>query len=228
MKISTVIKFVGFLSVCAVLWAGCGGVSQQLEVQYYTLSYEKPQITSSMPQLPISMRINPAQATSFYRTSRIAYATSPYTRGLYSYYYWEDTADKLLQTYIIRGIRDVGLFSDLLSSDSSRSCQFSLTLFVDEFIEMDRGSDKYAIVSFLATVEYEADSIVPVVGKTNHLIVFQKQYRVETRLEEKTLTALAKAMTQSVSTASSQLQLDLYKEISQVIRVTPKVKPKGK
>ena len=215
MKISTVAKLL-CASMCVFLWAGCGGTPQP-ELQYYTLSYDPPQKIARNAQLPVSIRVNPVQSTSFYRTPRIAYATSSYTRGLYNYYYWEDPADKLLQSYIIRNLRDAGVFSDLISSNSSLPCQLSLTLFVNEFVEMDRGVDRYSIVSFLATVEYETDSI-PITGQTNHLIIFQKQYQVETKLEAKTLTALAKAMSQSVSVASAQLRADLYTEISQVLQ----------
>ena len=227
MKISTVVKQISFIIICAVLWIGCSHQTPLPDIQYYTLVYEKPQAINETAQLQVRIRANPVQTTSFYRTTRIAYATSPYTRGLYSYYHWEDPADKLLHGHIIRGFRDAGLFSDLVLSDSTLPCQFSLTIFVEEFVEMDRGKNRYALLSFWATVEYEVENISQV-GQNTPLIIFQKRYQVETPLETKTLTELAKAMSQSVSTASLQLRADLYQEISQRLKAIPMNKPKGK
>ena len=220
----TGLLFWGIVFLGAMMLTGCMGPASQPEIQYYALAYQKPDVTLR-PTLPVSIRINSVQTTSFYHTSRMAWATSPYNRGLYNYYYWEDSADKLLRTYVMRSIAEGQMFSDMITAESTTPSRFALTLFLDEFLEMDRGSERYAVVSFMATLEWESDNIPSRMGQTGRFVVFQKNYQVETPLQGKTLTALAQGMSQSVFRATQELQKDLYNKITTALLDSPPPAP---
>jgi ABC-type uncharacterized transport system auxiliary subunit len=199
-----------FLCACLILLAqGCLSFKQpRTRVQHYTLEYASPELTGLRP-LPVLLKVDRFSVAAAYNTTRIIYRDGSFNRDEYFYHKWRANPGDLVTDFLLRDLRNCGLFKGVLSYGSDAPYSFSTEGSVDEFVEWDGPNDWRAVLAITVAL-MAADE--PDIAKR---VLFQKTYRSEKSFTEKTPQGLARAMSAAMEVVSAAVIRDIYAALTQ-------------
>lgn len=194
-------KQIALLAV--ILWlAGCG--KPPTLVQKYILEYPPPVPRASLP-LEEGIKVEQFSVAQAFNSTAMIYRPHPYKSEAYSYHRWRVSPGYLVTDYLLRDLRKSGLFKAVLPYDSSDKGRFLLEGGVEEIQEIDEPDGwKAALALNITLLDLNEKEITK-------RVVFQKNYRVEEPLAEKTPNGLAQGMSRAMERLSGEIITDIYR-----------------
>ncbi|MBN2373387.1 membrane integrity-associated transporter subunit PqiC [bacterium] len=189
---------------------GCVNLKQpNYKINYYTLEYE-PLLMAGYKTLPVFLKIERFSVAPTYDTDRIIYRDGSFKRNAYVYHKWSDNPGDLCAHFLYRDIRQSGLFKAVFPYNSEFQSSYKISGSVDEFFVWDTDEGWKAVLSLSFILMHEDRRHEA--GKGHF---FQKTYNITKPCEQKSPTALAKAMSQAMAEISLNVLKDVYDCLNQ-------------
>ena len=181
--------------------SGCG--KPPMLVNQYILEYPAP-VTGGKAQIPAEVKVELFSVAQTFNTHAMVYQPQPYQSQSYNYSRWRANPGYLVTDYLIRDLRESGLFKAVFGPDSSGKYRFKLEGGVAEFQELDAADGWKASLALTVTLLDTTQEELP------QRVVFQKNYRVLEPLPEKTPQGLAQGMSRAMEQVSARIINDTY------------------
>ncbi len=194
------------LLITVFLFAGCG--KPPTLVQKYILEYPPPTVATS-PQLGEVVKVELFSVAQVYNSPAMIYQPGPFKSDAYNYHRWRVNPGNLVTDYLVRDLRNSRLFKAVLPYGSSGKSRFLLEGGVVEFQETDAADGWYATLSLNVTLLDLSRQELP------ERVVFQKNYRANELLTEKTPQGLAQGMSRAMQRLSGEIIGDIYRAAAQ-------------
>ena len=181
--------------------SGCG--KPPMLVNQYILEYPAP-VTGGKAKIPAEVKVELFSVAQTFNTHAMVYQPQPYQSQSYNYSRWRANPGYLVTDYLIRDLRESGLFKAVFGPDSSGKHRFKLEGGVAEFQELDAADGWKASLALTVTLLDTTQEELP------QRVVFQKNYRVLEPLPEKTPQGLAQGMSRAMEQVSARIINDTY------------------
>jgi ABC-type uncharacterized transport system auxiliary subunit len=190
--------------------AACMDLKQpSLDMQYYTLEYEAPALTTR-ETLPLIIKVDNFNAAPLYNTTGIIYKDSAYKRGSYPYHKWMTNPADIVTYLLGRDLKKAGMFKGvIMPGERNKEVSFGLAGILDEFYELDKGGEHYGVLTMSITLTPEASA------RTKEMAIFQKSYSMTEKMERKNPASLAEALSRAMEKMSQEICTDIYEHIRQ-------------
>ena len=189
---------VAFLVACL---GGCG--KPPMLVNQYILEYPAP-VVGGRAKIPADVKVELFSVAQTFNTNAMVYQPQPYQSQSYNYSRWRANPGNLVTDYLIRDLRESGLFKAVFGPDSSGKHRFKLEGGVAEFQELDASNGWQASLAHTVTLLDTEREELP------QRVIFQKNYRTAEPLTEKTPAGLAQAMSRAMERLSAEIITDVY------------------
>ena len=196
----------GFLLGIMVWMSGCSlGEKRTQVVRQYILEYSSPTV-EGLAQTKDLIKVERFSVTQAFNTTAMLYQDSPYTLNSDPYNRWRVTPGEMVPDYLIRDLRKMNFFRAVYSYHDFANTRYVLQGQVEDFLEVaERGSAK-AVLGMNVT-------LLDLAKEAPRKVLFQKSYRSEDPLHEKTAPGFAQAMSRAMEKISRQLMVDLREAI---------------
>lgn len=185
----------------ASVW-GCG--KPPTLVQKYILEYPSPPITSQA-RIDEVLKVETFSVAQAYNSTAMVYQPTPFKSETYAYHLWRVNPVNLASDYLLRDLRNSGLFKAVLAAASAGgSSRFLLEGGVEEFQEIDEPDGWKAALALNITLLDLNQTEVP------KRVVFQKNYRAVEPMTEQTPRGLAEGLSRALASLSAQIITDIY------------------
>jgi cholesterol transport system auxiliary component len=192
----------GLFSLAVLLAAGLGGCGKPpMLVNQYILEYPAP-VVGGKGKIPAALKVELFSVAQAFNTNAMVYQPQPFQSQVYNYSRWRANPGNLVTDYLVRDLRESGLFKAVFGPDSGAKYRFKLEGGVAEFQEVDASGGWQASLVLTVTLLDTDKEEIP------QRVVFQKNYRVQAPLPEKTPQGLAQAMSQAMAQASARIIAD--------------------
>ncbi len=194
----------------SVVFSGCaclGSSSPPPEV--YTLEYAPPIMGGRLP-ISEAIRVSRFAPVEAFAVTTMIIRTAPHKRDVYPAAWWSVHPGFLITDFLIRDMRQSGLFRGVFSYRDDAEARFALGGTVEEFLEEDgEGGAAAAVLTVNATLQDLTGKKGPAKG-----MVFQKAFREREPLAVKSPQEFARAMSRAVERLSRTVQNDVYEAIA--------------
>ena len=181
--------------------SGCG--KPPMLVNQYLLDYPAP-VVGGKAKIPAAVKVDLFSVAQAFNTNAMVYQPQPFQSQSYNYSRWRANPGYLVADYLIRDLRESGLFKAVFGPDSSAEHRFKLEGGVAEFQEVDAADGWKASLALTVTLLDTTQQELP------QRVVFQKNYRVLEPLPEKTPQGLAQGMSRAMEQVSARIINDTY------------------
>jgi ABC-type uncharacterized transport system auxiliary subunit len=197
----------GCLVFCLLLLAGCLNLQRPARyVEQYTLEYSPPEI-SGLAFIEASLTLDRFQEARAFNTSAMIYRPEPFKLDAYQYHRWRVHPADLVGDHLLRDLRKSALFQAVFSHLDLQEGGFLLEGGVEEFLEIEEQGQRQAVLAVNVTLLDSSARNLP------DRVLFQKQYRFQEPLEEKSPRGLAKGLSQAMRKFSEALIRDVHEAI---------------
>lgn len=187
--------------------AGCLNLQKPArQVEQYTLEYAAPQFVET-PLPEVTLKVERFTEAAVFNTSAMIYRSGPFKLDSYRYHRWRVHPADLIGGHLIRDLRKSALFKAVFSHLDPQEGGFILEGSVEEFLEIEEQSRRLAVLAVNATLLDSSVKNLP------ERILFQKQYRFQELLEEKTPRGLAESLSRAMRKFSEALIRDTHEAI---------------
>jgi len=195
----------GLLALLAALLVAClsGCGKPPMLVNQYILEYPAPAV-GGKAKLPAAIKVELFSVAQTFNTNAMIYQPRPFQSQSYNYSRWRANPGYLATDYLIRDFRESGLFKAVFGPDSSAEHRFRLEGGVAEFQEVDAADGWKASLALTVTLLDTTRQELP------QRVVFQKNYRIQEPLPEKTPQGLAQGMSRAMEQISARIINDTY------------------
>ena len=191
-----------------ILTSGCSfGSKTTYSVNQYTLEYPSP-ILKEIVQIKELIKVERFSVANAFDTSAIVYRDGPNLRNIDPYNRWRTKPGDMVTDFLVRDLRDSGLFQAVFSYNQNEETRYLLEGQVNEFMESKDKDGFQAILSLDVTFQDLSKKEV------TERIIFQKSYGYTEPLEKETYGGLAQAMSKATENFSRQMMMDLHQAIS--------------
>jgi ABC-type uncharacterized transport system auxiliary subunit len=195
-------------ALLVVCLSGCG--KPPMLVNQYILEYPAP-VTGGQAKLPAAIKVELFSVAQTFNTNAMVYQPRPFQSQSYNYSRWRANPGYLVTDYLIRDLREAGLFKAVFGPDSSGEHRFKLEGGVAEFQEVDAVEGWQASLALTVTLLDTTQENLP------QRVVFQKNYRVQEPMPEKTPQGLAQGMSRAMEQLSTRIIRDTHEAARQRI-----------
>jgi len=195
------------LLLSMVLMTSCSlGAKPSYKVNQYTLEYPSP-FSKELPSISELVKVEQFSVAQTFNTSAMIYKEGPNLRNVDPYNRWRTKPGEMAAEYLVRDLRNSGLFRAVISYNDSEETRYLLEGQVDEFLEASEKDGRKAVlglnVTFLDLKKRD----------TAEKVIFQRDYKVVEPYPEKTPVALAQGMSRAMEKVSRQIILDLQNAV---------------
>jgi cholesterol transport system auxiliary component len=195
------------LMLSMVLMASCSlGGKPSYKVNQYTLEYPSP-VMKELGSVNELIKVEQFSVAQPFNTSAMVYKEGPNLRNVDPYNRWRTKPGEMAAEYLVRDLRNCGLFRAVVSYDDSMETRYLLEGQVDEFLEVSEKDGRKAVlglnVTFLDLTK----------RNTAEKVIFQRDYKVVEPYSEKTPAALAQGMSRAMEKISRQIIPDLQEAV---------------
>ncbi len=192
---------IAFGGVLALLAAGCG--KPPMLINQYILEYPAPPV-GKKARLEAALKVELFAVAQPYNSTAMVYRPQPFKNQVYNYSRWRVNPGYLVTDYLLRDLRDSGLFRAVFSYNETGKARFLLEGGVEEFQELDQPDGwKAALVLSVTLLDLNQEELP-------QRVLFQKKYRALEPLPEKTPQGLAQGMSRALEQLSAQILTDVY------------------
>ena len=181
--------------------AGCG--KPPMLVNQFILEYPAP-VVGGKTKLPAALKVDLFSVAQAFNANAMVYQPQPFQSQVYNYSRWRANPGHLVTDFLIRDLRESGLFKAVFGPDSSGKYRFKLEGGVAEFQELDASDGWKASLALTVTLLDTQHEELP------QRVVFQKNYRALSPLPEKTPQGLAQGMSRAMEQVSAQIINDTW------------------
>ena len=181
--------------------SGCG--KPPMLVNQYLLEYPAP-VTGGKAKLPEAVKVELFSVAQAFNTTAMVYQPQPFQSQVYNYSRWRANPGNLVTDYLIRDLRESGLFKAVFGPDSGSNYRYRLEGGVAEFQEVDAAEGWQASLALTVTLLDTTQEELP------RRVVFQKNYRVLEPMPEKTPQGLAQGMSRAMEQVSARIINDTF------------------
>lgn len=196
------------LLLFALLLAGCidrGKASPMIE--NYALEYPSPAL-AGLPPLDQALKVERFSSAKAFSSLSMVYRPEPYKLDYYGSNRWMANPGDMVSDYLLRDLRNSGLFRGVFSYRDFEDARFVLQGGVEEFLESDDGDRRSAVLTLSVVLTDNTRPSFP------DRLVFQKKYTFSEPMTDGTPRALAAAMSKGMEKASALIVRDAYQAIS--------------
>jgi len=189
--------------------AGCLSGIQPEEpppTRYYTLKYDAPVLNRD--KLPYVINILEFSAGPNCNTDKLVYSQEKRTRENYHYHRWRSGPGGLVTYFLSRDLQQSKLFAAVSGPGFKTRCTHRLQGLVEEFYEMDKNNNSYAVAQLNVTL-LECNQ-----KDVSKRVIMQDSYRTREKMSKATPDQLAKAMSSVMQKLSRQLSKDIYQKLA--------------
>ena len=191
------------LLLSMVLMTSCSfGAKPSYKVNQYTLEYPSP-FSKELTSISELVKVEQFSVAQTFNTSAMIYKEGPNLRNVDPYNRWRIKPGEMAAEYLVRDLRNSGLFRAVISYDESEETRYLLEGEVDEFLEASEKDGRKAVLSLNVTFLDLTKRV------TAEKVIFQRDYKVVEPYTEKTPAALAQGMSRAMEKISRQIILDL-------------------
>ncbi len=195
------ILFAGAVLLAAVLGEGCGAARP---VKYYQLSLPEAQPSASGPETyPISLLLEAPMAPHLYREDRIVFGTGAEQRGTYEYHRWAEPPTEMLQSLLLRELRNSNRYRSVQTLRSNTRGDFILRGRLYSFEEVSQNP-------LLARVSFEVELYEVRTGST----VWSQFYSRDEPAVGKDVAAVVAALDRSLRRGVTEVSAGLNQYFS--------------
>ena len=181
--------------------AGCG--KPPVLVHRYTLEYPSPAVPGSA-KIGEAIKVELFSVAQAYNSPAMVYQPNPYKSDTYHYHRWRVNPGYMVTDYLLRDLRNSGLFKAALPAGSSGKSRFLLEGGVEEMQEIDEPDGwKAALTLNITLLDLNRQEI-------SERVVFQRNYRAVEPMTEKTPNGLAQGMSRAMERLSARIITDIY------------------
>jgi len=189
-----------FMSLLVILQVpflgGCG--KPPMLVNQFILEYPAP-VMRGQAKVPEAVQVELFSVAEAFNTNAMVFQPQPFKSQVYNYSRWRVNPGYLVTDYLIRDLRDSGRFKAVFGPDSSGKSRFKLEGGVTEFQELDEPDGWKASLALTVTLLDTSQEEVP------QRVVFQKNYRAQEPMPEKTPQGLAQGMSRAMEQVSARI-----------------------
>lgn len=195
------------------LLAGCG--KPPTLVQRYILEYPSP-VVSGAAKIGEVIKVELFSVAQVYNSPAMLYQPHPFKSDAYNYHRWRVNPGNMVTDYLLRDLRNSGLFKAALPYGSSGKSRFLLEGGVEEFQETDKPDGWQAALTLNITLLDLSRQELP------QRVIFQKNYRTVEPLTEQTPKGLAQGMSRAMARLSAQIIGDVYQAAAKQVKTGAK------
>jgi len=197
----------GLPFLLTVLISSCSlGAKPSYIVNQYTLEYPSP-ILKDFASFSELVRVEQFSVAQTFNTSAMIYKEGPNLRNVDPYNRWRTKPGEMAAEYLVRDLRNSGLFRAVVFYNDSEETRYLLEGQVDEFLEVSEKEGRKAVLSLNVTfLDLKKRG-------TAEKVIFQRDYKVVEPYVEKTPAALAQGMSRAMEKISRQIILDLQEAV---------------
>ena len=155
-------------------------------------------------KLPADVKVEVFSVAQAFNTNAMVYQPQPFQSQSYNYSRWRANPGNLVTDFLIRDLRESGLFKAVLGPASSGKYRFKLEGGVAEFQELNAPDGWKASLALTVTLLDTDKEELP------QRVVFQKNYRFQEPMPEKTPQGLAQGMSRAMEQVSARIITDVY------------------
>ena len=194
-----------FLSM--VLITSCSfGAKPSYKVNQYTLEYPSP-FAKELASINELVKVEQFSVAQTFNTPAMIYKEGPNLRNVDPYNRWRTKPGEMAAEYLVRDLRNSGLFRAVISYDQNEETRYLLEGQVDEFLDVSEKDGRKAVLSLNVTfLDLKKRD-------TAEKVIFQRDYKVVEPYTEKTPAALAQGMSRAMEKISRQIILDLQNAV---------------
>ena len=191
-----------------ILTSGCSfGAKTTYQVNQYTLEYPSPLLKETAP-IKEPIKIERFSVANAFDTSAIVYRDGPNLRNVDPYNRWRTKPGDMVTDFLVRDLRDSGLFQAVFSYNDNDGTRYLLEGQVNELLESKEKDGFKAVLSLDVTfLDLSKKEMA-------ERIVFQRSYGYTEPLERETYGNLAQAMSKVMERFSRQMMTDLHQAMS--------------
>jgi ABC-type uncharacterized transport system auxiliary subunit len=183
---------------------GCfRGAKAPAPEERFVLEYSSPRLPGVSP-LSAALRVGRFGADESLKTARMVFRPEPFRKETDFYNLWAVAPDSLVTDFLLRDFRRAGPFRAVFAEGEPQAARFLLNGYLEAFEETEGANGRVAALAATATLFDLSRKELP------ERILFQKVYRFEEPLSEKSARGLARAMSRAAERFSAQLLLDVH------------------
>lgn len=184
------------------LVAGCGKPPNL--VHRYILEYPPPKGPAA-PKIGEAIKVELFSVAQAFNSPAMVYQTNPFKSDTYNYHRWRVNPGNMVTDYLLRDLRNSGLFKAALPAGSAGKSRYLLEGGVEEIQEIDEADGwKAALALNITLLDQNRHELT-------ERVVFQKNYRAVELMTEKTPHGLAQGMSRAMQRLSGEIIADIYK-----------------
>ena len=195
-------------ALTAILLLGCamGGGKPAVMIERYAIEYATP-APRGAATAETAIRIDRFSVAQIFNSVKIVYREKPYRFNEYAYHRWRANPGDMIGDCLLRDMRHSGLFRSVFSYRDLEDIPLILKGGVGEFFEMDEDGGRRAVLSIHLTLLDQSTR------EEGGRVVFQRNYRCEEPVEEKTVPGFVRAMSRAAEKLSEQAVEDIYRAV---------------
>jgi cholesterol transport system auxiliary component len=209
---TTLMKYVLMASMTVFLLScAFGGGKPAIMLEQYALEYPPPSLPD-LNRIEEVIRVERFSVAQIFNNAKIVYREKSYNYDDYTYHRWRANPGDMVSDYLLRDLRQSGLFKSVFSYRDLDDIPLVLKGGVGEFFEADEKGGRKAILSVDLTLMDLSQK------DTVSRVIFQKNYRFEESVVEQTVPGFVQAMSKAMEKLSRQAIGDVYSAIKNTKR----------
>jgi cholesterol transport system auxiliary component len=189
----------GFLAL-ALLPAGCG--KPPVTVYKHLLEYPSPEL-SRLPQAPEGLKVELFSVAQAFNSPAMIYRPNSFQSEAYRYHRWRVNPGQMVTDFLLRDLRQSRAFAAVFGYDRPVKTRFLLEGAVEEFQEVNAGENWSAALAVNITLLDTTQEEI------TQRVLFQKNYRSEEPIIDRTPLGLAAAMSRALEKLSGNIITDI-------------------
>jgi ABC-type uncharacterized transport system auxiliary subunit len=200
------------LVAAAVLlfFSGCIGGKRTNVIEQYTIEYPSP-VFAGLSKIDTTIKVNLFSVNHAFNSAAMVYRPDSFQQDTYNYSRWIVNPGDMISDYLLRDLRNSGLFTAVFSYSDTEDAGFLLQGSVEKFLEVDGKDGSRTELTLNVTLLDAAQR------ELTKRIVFQKNYVLSGPLEAKTAGGFAAGMSKAVELFSVQLIKDIYQSVKGLV-----------
>jgi len=178
-------------------------------IENYTLEYPSP-VYKSLPMLDQTIKVERFSVAKSFNTQSIVFRPEPFKLDVYSNHSWIVNPGFMICDFLVRDLRNSGLFSGVFSYRDYEEARFILEGSLEEILETDEGNGRSASLTMSVALLDLSRSGMP--GR----LIYQKKYHASEAIGAQTVEGLVKAMSVNMKKLSNVIIKDTYAAIGSV------------
>jgi cholesterol transport system auxiliary component len=172
-------------------------------VEHYTLEYQSPTF-GNLSRLEQTIKVERFSVAKAYNTVSMVFRPDAFKLDTYASNRWMVNPGDMTSDYLLRDLRNSGLFRAVFSYRDYEDARFVLEGGLEEFLEVDEGKGRSAVLTLSVNLIDLSRTGTP------SRLVFQKKYRSVEPIADADPAGLARAMSNGMAKVSAQVIKDVY------------------